>query len=174
MPQTTVATAPSTLLLGQIANLHGMMDGATISRTSEEASAGIALGIAVAEGASVEGCLKLAANTDRLIGIVTNEGAYANPQEMDANGLIQPAVTMNLMFVGPVVVQVEGSVTQASEVHVRAVATGSEVAGAFRAIKDGSDTIDCTAFCRWLSSSSNGMAVLWVDMSKVSLAVADS
>lgn len=173
MPQTTVATAPTPFLLGQIANLWGMADGATISRTSEEASAGIPLGVAVAEGAALEGCLLLAATTDRIVGVVTNEGAYANPQEMDDDGLIQPATTMNLMFMGPVVVQVEGAVTQASEVHVRAVATGLEVAGAFRATADGTDTIDVSAFCRWLSSNSNSMAVLWVDMSKVSLAVAD-
>lgn len=175
MPQTSVTTTPAALKLGQIATLWGMADGATISRTSEEASAGIPFGVAVKEGTNLaEGCLKLTANTDRLVGIVTCEGAYAIPQQISDTDLIQPGTTMNLMFMGPVVVQVEGTVNPDSEVHVRAVAAGNEVAGAFRAAKDGTDTIDCSAFCRWLSSSSGGMAVLWVDMSKVSLAVADS
>lgn len=62
--------------------------------------------------------------------------------------------TMELMEEGRCWVIVEQAVTDITAgVFVRAVATGSETAGAFRTSADGGDTIDCSAFCRWERAS---------------------
>jgi hypothetical protein len=51
-------------------------------------------------------------------------------------------------------------VTTASNVLVRAIATGSEVAGAFRDTADASDCIDITGYARYLTSAGIGEVAL--------------
>jgi hypothetical protein len=77
---------------------------------------------------------------------------------------------------GRIFVRPEDAVTPTSEVHVRAVATVAEVAGAFRGTNDGTtDTIDITGFAKWHTSAGAGeIAILEIDMTQASLAVADS
>lgn len=131
---------------------------------SEESSAEMAFGIMVGQGTADNGCLLLATVNDNLIGVTVHSHRYAKDQELGDTGLL-PEATVQVMSQGRIWVQVEEAVTPASGVHVRAVATGNEVAGAFRDTQDGTDTIDISGFAKYLTSAgANGFALLEFDM----------
>lgn len=146
----------------------------TVTRVSEEATAEIPFGVFVAEGTATDQAALLAANTDVLAGVVVHSHAYAKPDELGDTGL-KPKVTLGCLTRGTIWVLVESTLpVKGDEVHVRAVAAGSEVAGAVRVAKDGTDTIDATAFCSWTGRTGTACAELEVNLVNRALAVADS
>lgn len=172
MAQTTVTTRMPVGFPGIIANLHSMADGDVHSKVSQEASASIPFGVMVQAGSNDDGVLLLTATSNRLVGVATHHNAYSD-READDNG-VKPKMTLGVLNVGQVYVTVENAVTPASEVHVRAVVAGAEVKGAFRAGADGTDTIDISAFARFLTSAGAGeVALLDIDMRNAPLAAAD-
>lgn len=146
----------------------------TASRVNAEASAEMRFGIMVAEGAGEAEALLLAANDDQLAGVVVHSHWYHKDLELGDNGL-KPKATIGVLQRGTIWVEVEGTLpTKASEVHVRAVAAGAEVAGRFRATKDGTDTIDITGLAQWTGRTGTGIAELTLDIANRGLAVADT
>lgn len=137
----------------------------TETGTSEEASAEIAFGVMVKRGTADDGILRLTAVTDvgRFAGIVQHTHALAKDLQLGDVG-IKPKTTVNVLVKGAIVVPTEEAVVPGDRVFVRCVATGAEVAGAFRKTADGTDTVDISAFARWDTSSVNGLAVLVVDL----------
>ena len=171
-PQLAVGT-PEIGVPGQIPSLRGLQDATINTALNEEASAGMPFGIFVREGAADEGALLLSATSQRLKGVVVHHNSYARPYEVDTDG-IQPGTHFGLLFHGPILVTVEDAVTPASEVHVRAVATGGEQKGAVRGTADSTDCIDASGFCRFLTTAGAGeLAVLMVDMVNSGLQAAD-
>lgn len=156
-PQTSVGTSLTTAIQGMKADAS--RDENVRSYVSEESSAEIPFGVMVAQGSAVDGALKLAATSDKLIGVVVFDQAYAKDTELGDTGL-KPKVTLGVMTRGRIWVPVEEAVTPASAVLVRAVASGNEVAGAFRDTADSSDCIDISAWARYLSSTSGAGLVL--------------
>lgn len=62
---------------------------------------------------------------------------------------------------GCIWVNVEEEVNESSEVHMRVIAAGPEVAGHFRGSADASDCLDLSTRCRWRSRTTGaGLAIL--------------
>jgi hypothetical protein len=184
--QTVVLDNPLAGSVGDIADHWTATNGDIVSGTSEEASAGIPFGVMVGKGAGRDGALLLAANDDVLKGIAVRAHSYATPQEMIALAApagalgLAPGVTFGVGRTGRYRVLIENDVAIGDPVHVRAVATAGEVAGAFREVDDGTDTINCSDFCSWVeggevdADTGFGFAVLEVNMGLAPLATADS
>lgn len=135
-----------------------------LTATSEESSAQIPFGVMVGRGSADDGVLKLATTSDVLAGVVVFGQSYDHGTELGSTGFL-PKTTFNILNEGRIYVQVEENVTPASRVFVRAVATGLEVAGAFRDTQDGSDCIEITDYARYLTTTlAGGLAVLDISM----------
>lgn len=160
MPQTSVSLAMAVAFDGM------QVDGGECrieSYVSEEAADEIPFGVCVKQGTADDQCLKLTAITDKLIGITVHSHAYQKDVEIGTTG-VKPKMTLGVAVRGQLWVPVEEAVTPASDVHVRAVAAGAEVAGAFRDTADGADTIDISAFARFKSTTTGaGRAILEFD-----------
>lgn len=161
MPQTSMSNSPDTFFAGM------KYDSALPyirSHVNEEASAEVQFGLMVGVGAADDGALLLAAITDGLAGINTHSQAYNKDNELGTLGL-KPDVVMAIMRKGTVVVVVEEAVAPGDPVFVRAVATGGELAGAFRMQADASDCIDISAWASWLTTSTGaGLAALSITL----------
>jgi hypothetical protein len=141
------------------------------SLRNDNASAEIAFGLMVRRGTSEGGALTLSATSQALGGIVVRDHAYDQPNELGDTGL-KPDVVMTVLQRGRIWVPVEEAVAVGNDVRVRAVATGDEVAGAFRTTADSTDCIDISAFARWVTGGST-VAELEIDMLQAALASAD-
>lgn len=162
MPQTSVTVGMTRAFAGMLGDVAYSKN--CQSYVNSEASAEIPFGVMVGQGATDDTCLKLAAITDKMIGIVAHSHAYNKDNELGTTGL-KPKVTVDVLKKGTIWVPVEEAVTPASAVLVRAVAAGAEVAGAFRDTADASDLIDCSAFARYLTTTTGaGFALLEFDM----------
>lgn len=172
--QTAVAAAMTIGIVGQIADLQSLMTGDVVSKFSEEASAEIPFGVMLGAGTADDGAKLLAATSDNLIGISVFHHGYAAGVEVGTTGP-KPDVSIAVLNVGRAYVLVEEAVTPSSAVRVRAVAAGAELKGAFRTTADGTDTIDISAFARYMTSAdAAGIAMVEIDMRNANLAVADT
>lgn len=183
--QTEVLDTPLPGVAGDMADHWTASNGDIVSRASEEDETGIPPGVMVAEGEGDDGALLLGATSDVLAGVAVRGHWYATPQQLIPvlTGLgYAPGVTFGVGRTGRYRVLIEENVAKGDEVHVRAVAVtdDDEVAGAFRASGAGTDTIDCTAFCKWVKGgevdedTGFGVAVVEINMGLAPLAEADS
>lgn len=159
--QTSYPSAPEIGLPGMLRD-NGPMDAVT--GINQEASAVIPFGVAVCfEGAARDdGMLLPDSLADVLAGISLRSLAY-DPVVNTADG-IAAGGTLTVLTRGRVYVTCEDGCSPGDRLHVRAVATGSEVEGACRASADGSDTIDATTQGVWRSTAAAGqLAALDVD-----------
>ncbi len=146
---------------------------------SEEDSDEIPFGTMVAKGSEDDGVLKLASAADKLAGVVMFGQKYEQGGlELGDTGL-KPGCSFDVLRHGTIYVQVEDAVTPASGVHVRwdedLEADPAEVAGAFRGTADPDKTLDCSTFCKFLTSADAGeFAIVEIDMTNASEATADS
>lgn len=174
MPQTEIEETMPLGVAGQLADLYTSEHGDVVSATNEEASAELAFGLFVKKGTADNTVKKLNAADNALEGVVVHSHGYHKPVEIGDTGL-KPGVTMGILRKGRIIVLPETAVTPASEVHVRAVAAGEEIAGAVRATADGADTIDITGFASFRGSADAGEpVVLEIDMPNSALAAVDS
>lgn len=166
---------------GGIGDFWTADSGDIISATNEEANDQIPFGVMVAKSATRNAKL-LAANSDDLLGVSVFGNAYPIPSELGDMGAgvadtpgLKPGATFGVGRKGRFWVRVEAAVALGDEVHVRAVADpdAGEIAGAFRAAKDGTDTIDITDFAEWVEAGDE-VAMVEIDMSRAAGAVADS
>ncbi len=184
--QTVVLDNPALGLPGQPADASSAADGDIVSGTSEESELVIPFGVMVAEGEGDDGVLLLAANSDTLAGIAVQGHHYGAPLELADNAVglsgLKPGVTFGIGRSRRYHVVIEANVSKGDEVHCRAVADpdDGEQAGAFRGDDDGTDTINCSDFCKWVrggeidEDTGFGLAVLEVTMALSPLASADS
>jgi hypothetical protein len=182
MSQTSVATRMTTGLAGTPADMNTVQNGQFGSATSSEASAEISFGTMCIRGASDGLALKphtsaaAMATGNLLLGIALLSQGFAEPQEVadtDAGG-IKPKATFSVGKKGVFWVIPEDNVTPASDVRVRVVTAGNEVAGAFRAAQDSTDCVEITPFAKWLTTATGGNpAQLEIDMTHVALTTAD-
>jgi hypothetical protein len=173
MSQTSVTTAPKVGQPGTAADEYTALNGQIASATSEEASAEIPFGVMVKAGTADYGVLKMTATTNKLAGITFRTHDFAD-LELGDTGL-KPGATFGVARKGRYFVKIEENVTPASDVRVRAVAGGAEVAGAFRATADSTDCIDLTPFAKWVRTAlaADGVGELDIDLTNADLAVAD-
>lgn len=176
MSQTEVTTAPLVGTPGRPADEYTAQNGQVASATSEEASALIPFGIMVKKGTGDYGALLMTATSNALLGISYRSNDFAVGLEIDeSTGNLKPGATFGVARKGRFFVLIEEDVTPTSDVRVRAVAGGSEVAGAFRATADSTDCIDLTGLAQWVrtADADDGVAELEIDMTNIGLAVAD-
>lgn len=152
----------------------------TEGRINREASAEIRWGVMVARDATYKnnGCVLLntsaAAMEQLLVGVVVFQQDVSKPEQLGDTGL-KPGVNCRIMRRGHIYVLPEETVDVGDAVRVRAVATGSEKAGAFRKTADGTDCINVSKFCRWVrGGNTTTPAVLEIDMVGAGNALADT
>lgn len=171
--QTEVSARMPIGIPGQLADLHTAEFGDVVSAVNEEAAAEIPFGVMVKQGTDDDDVKLLAATNDPIKGVVVFGHNFDNPVQRGSTGL-KPGVHFGILRKGRIFVTTEDAVTPLSEVHVRAVAAGAEVKGAFRGTADGADTIDITGLAKWVTSAGAGeIAILEIDMTQSSLATPD-
>jgi hypothetical protein len=115
------------------------------------------IGVAVTVAADGKTCSALAAITDKVAGVTVFSHHLVNTSA--------PALTVgdqiNVISSGQIWVKVEEAVNAQDPAFVRAVATGLQVAGAFRKSADGVTTIDLTGKAKFLTkAAANGFALV--------------
>lgn len=134
---------------------------------NDEASAEIAFGIAVKHDSATDAMsakLLTAITGEAVAGIVAHSHSYDQTQ-LGTTGVKKGAL-LNVVRKGRLLVVCEDGCSVNSPLHIRAVATGDELAGALLGAADGSDTIDCKAQGIWrTSAAAGGLAELEFDFS---------
>lgn len=183
--QTAVNNRMPIGVVGQLADLSSMADAVVVTGTSEETSAQILFGKMVIQGTADDGILKPHTSAAAMVpavgtllkGILTFSNELSEPLEVgpgDNDGIL-PKTTAGVLVEGSVWVLPEEAVTPKSDVRVRVVAAGGEVAGSFRATADTTDCVEITAFARWeTSGNSTTPAKLYINMANAAMAVADT
>lgn len=163
MSQTTFPTAHPEAFQGMDGTTSA--DDQTISRVNAEASAEIPFGVMVKQGATDPAALLLTATSNPILGLARHAHVYEPFGTVgNAGNGIAPGQAVGVKQRGESWVPIEESVTQASDVFVRAVATGGEVAGAFRASADGTDCIQLYG-CKWVKAATGpGLGLLHINM----------
>lgn len=154
----------------------GMRSGMNKNRVTpglnEEASAEMRWGIAVKQGTDDAGALLLTATTNKIKGLVQSTHAMAKETELGDTG-VKPDAVFDCAEEGELYVLTEEAVTPASDVRVRCVAGGGEVAGAFRATADSTDCI-LLKHCKWAGTYASGYALLKFDFRNRDQGTADT
>lgn len=166
MPQLTVPSPLPIGVAGQLADLWTEENGDIISVISEEASAELVFGIAVKKGTADDGVLNLTAITEIIHGIIVYSPRFSQPDELGTIGLKPKTAHFGLLRMGRILVFTETSITPASSVFLRAIATGpNPLVGGFRGSADSTNTIDISAVASWRSTAGAGaLAVLEIDL----------
>lgn len=171
--QTSVSDRMTAAFAGMLADSSYVKN--VRSYVNEEASAEIPFGVMVKQGTAANDA-KACASGDTspvFIGVTVHSHAYAKPTEVGDTG-VKPNMTLGVLTRGCIWVPVEEAVTPASAVLVRIIATGSEVAGAFRDTADASDCIDISGWARFVSTTTGaGFAQLEFDVANRSEKAAD-
>ncbi len=147
------------------------MSGDVVSRTLE--SGPISFGTMCAKGTGDRQIAPLAAQADKLAGILVRAHHYANPEEVDDDALLA-GVTGGVLRVGRIKVFAVGAVTPEDEVHVQCIASSGHPVGSFRADAEADKTLDCSAFAEWVTSGEDDVVVLDLDMRNAPLGTVDS
>lgn len=139
---------------------------------NDEASAQLTFGRMVAQ--SAEGKFKvLAANTDKLAGVLEFGHYYDRDQQLDANGLKPDAYgVVGRKWRGWVVV--DETVAVGDAVRVRVTSTGG-TPGTFRKTSSAGNTKDLSALASWRTggTSTEAVAELEIDMTNAASATND-
>lgn len=143
--QTVVNDSPEIASPGDLAD---SADKEIVSAANEEASASIVVGTMVKQGTAFGLVKKLTNSHETPYGIVTRAHAFSDDQigevEVDTDVFydgIKPDTMIGIGRRGRYAVLIEEDVAFDDAVHVRAVATTGEVAGAFGKTDGGADTI---------------------------------
>lgn len=104
-----------------------------------------------------------AAETDIVAGIVIRSHAYEHDDGLDSTG-VEAGHFMNVLRKGRVLVVAEDAVAVGDPLWVRCTAGGAgEVVGGLTNADDGTETIDCSAYGKWLTSASAG-ELAWLEV----------
>lgn len=149
------------------------------SLLNEEASAEIPFGMMVAKGSTEGGALKVAANTDKLVGVVRHGHNYSKAPngELGTTGL-KPGVTMMIHTDGPIWVLVDESVAVGDAVRVRGDTNSSTVPGTFCKTTSAGHTY-LLKNARWLKGTvtladgTTKIALLDIDMANIATATSE-
>lgn len=174
MSQTAVATSPKVGLPGEPATLQAATNGRVSTGLSEETTAEIRPGIMVQKGTGDYGVKILTATSNKLVGITKRSHDYGDLELGDTG--YKPGASIGLAQTERWFVRIEENVTPSSDVRVRCVAAGAEVAGTFRATADSTDCVDLTALAKWVRTAlaADGVGELEINMTMIDLAVADT
>ena len=175
MPQTAVANQMTIGLAGQLSTLHSAADAKVGTAFSQEASAGIDVGLFVKHGTVQDGVLLPSAVTDKLRGIVVHSHSFARDIELDASGFLKPGVHFSVVETGAITVVAKQTAVPGDTVRVQVVAEAGFLVGDLRRTASVAKTIDISALARWKTTAAaiGDLAVVEIDMTNIALAVAD-
>ncbi len=128
------------------------------SMRNEEASAEIAFGIAVKHDSASDpraAALLTAITGEAVAGIVLHHHAYDAENQLGDDGVL-PGFGIEVARRGRVLVVCEDGCSVNDPLHIRAVATGAELAGALLGDADGTDTTDCSGYGTWRTAAAAG------------------
>lgn len=137
-------------MLGDVNNMDAL------SRVIEGSN--VLFGKAVTFGTNDNQCKALSAISEKVAGVVIHKHVE--------EGILLEKEAVSLLRKGRIYVKVEEAVSPGDQVHVRAVVSGQEEAGSFRASADGTDTINISSKAEYLSSAEAGEFAL-VDINLV-------
>lgn len=146
-----------------------------VTGLNEEASAQIPFGVMVCQGTTDDGALLLNTSSAAMEGALKGISMFGHGLDIGTTG-INPEALFSVLVKGRIYVLPEEDVAPGDPVRVRAVASGSEVKGAFRTSADSTDCVDISKFARWVKSadiSAGEYAIVEIDMTMSALAVAD-
>lgn len=164
MSQLSYSTYQSAAFAGM---LYDNGDNDILSYISEEASAVMPFGIAVAKGTADFGALLMVNGSSVIVGLAahTHQVDPGQAGNTPAGAGIPPKYAINVLKRGRMYVQVEEAVTPASPVFVRfAAGAGGTQKGAIRASADTATAVAWTAARFLTSASANGYAVIEVNL----------
>lgn len=164
MSQLSYSTYQSAAFPGM---LYDNGDNDVLSYVSEEASANMPFGIALAKGAADFGALLMVNGSSVVIGVAQHVH-NVDPGQVAATPAgagVPPKYPVNVLKRGRIWVSVEQAVTPASNVFVRHTAgAGGTQKGAFRTDADTATAVQVTNGMRFLTSTTGaGLAVLEVN-----------
>lgn len=176
MAFTQVNTAMAVAYAGELVDTD---NGETDSYIQSEASAVVAFGTAVKQGATDFTALNLTTTADKLVGIVRKSDAYNVDNELDqVAGGLKPKTTLGVYKRGKIWVNVDEAVTPASPVRIR-TDTNAGAAGAingpgsFRTTASATHTMTAP-WARFLTTTTGaGLVQLEFDITLRALSVAD-
>lgn len=161
-------TAQSSYSLEMAKGFEGQLDDQkevnVVAMRNDEASAELEFGYAIKYASTTDhkSGKKLTAITGETVaGIVVHSHAY-DATQLGTSG-VKPGNKLSVLRKGRILVACEDGCDVGDRLHVRAVATGGEIAGALRASADGTDTIDSQGQGQWLSSATAG-ALAWLEV----------
>ncbi len=178
MSQTTVQERLDVAKQGMLADASGgLYDkfSAHNENESDDDYPNIPFGVMVAKGTTEGGALSLAAQADELLGVSVYSDNYLVGVDVSDIGDLLPGAQFSALQRGRIWVYLEENVDAGDPVRYRAVATTTEVPGAFRTSDPGgTDTVLITAGARYLVGGLSGeLALLEIDMLNVAV-TADS
>lgn len=128
---------------------------------SEEASAEIPFGVAVARGATADGVDLPSAADDIVRGIVVHSNSYVEGVDLGSTGL-EPKTCFGVLRRGRIWVKVEEAVSPGDRAYVRYAGSGQK--GAFRKSEVVGETLDVTAEGEFQTTAAiDGLAIVDVD-----------
>lgn len=149
MPQTSFASSYTAAHEGALADSSA---SDIVSKCNLEASANLAFGEAVRDGAGAAGAVKFSGASQVLLGVVVFE--QKQTAQLAGTGAVAPTETANVLRAGRIWVKAEQAVALNSPVFVRHTANGGTTApGRFRI---DIDTANATAVpgARWVTTTS--------------------
>lgn len=166
--QSTYTAAPAVAIAGMLADGHPsqhQIDG----MRNDEASAEMAFGYAVKFNSTSDprSAKLLTAITGEIVaGIVLFHQNYDPEVQLGTVG-VKAGYEVNVVRKGRLWVICEDGCDIGDRLHVRAIATGGEIAGALRASADASDTIDSGTQAQWATQAAAGeLAILDFDFTR--------
>lgn len=131
--------------------------GAKDAHSKSVEGAGLEFGLGCALGTNDDQVKQLAAITDKFAGVLI----HRHKEE----GTLSDKESVSVLRKGRIYVKVETAVVQGDAAHVRAIAPGVEVIGAFRNSADGVNTIDLSGLATFKTSAAAGeLAVLDINL----------
>jgi hypothetical protein len=183
--QTEVLQDPALASPGDMADNFTATDGDRVTCANED-TAPIVVGTMVKLGSGPHLALKLTDSHEDPFGVVVRSHHYSSPTEIDQLEVdtdvfydaLNPGVLMAIARSGRMAVLIEEDVDFDDDVHVRAVATTGEVAGAFGKTDGAADTIFLPN-CRYcgdydVDDSGFGVAIVELNPGFSSAALTDS
>ena len=183
MPQTTVTTLYPLAFVGMEPDSSNLAGDMYISRVSGETTLQIPFGVCVKQGTNDDQCVNLSGQAStNLLGVVPYSASYQIAHELsqtvDSNGNLGllPTVTVQIKRRGRLWVQIDENVASTNAVKVRTANASAGIGpGTFRKTAVGSDTLDLSAFAKWVGTNlaANGYGLLEFDFTMSAGATSD-
>lgn len=161
--QTSYTDTTAAALEGQLFDLSMKVADTFVNA---EASAELPFGRMCRQGTLDADALVLSATNQTLAGVLLHSHNYSKDADGDLGATgVKPKTPITLLQKGRFWAKPVDAVVKGGVVHVQCITNGGALAGMFRGTADGANTVNASAYARWLTSAAGGaLAVLEIDM----------